>query len=54
VLARTDIFHSAMIVGDVRLLTSTTIYTRLGDIFAYASVVVTAALLVIGRRSRNN
>ena len=54
VLARTDIFHSAVVVDDVRLLTSTTIYTRIGDVFAYASVVMTAALLVIGRRSRNH
>jgi apolipoprotein N-acyltransferase len=52
VLARTDIFHSAVIVGDVRLLRATTIYTRIGDVFAYASAIVTAALLVIARRGR--
>ncbi len=50
VLARTDIFHSAVVVGDVRLLTATTIYARIGDVFAYASVIITAALLVVGRR----
>jgi apolipoprotein N-acyltransferase len=52
VLARTEIFHSAVVVGDVRLLRATTIYTRIGDVFAYASAIVTAALLVIARRGR--
>ena len=52
VVARTDIFHSAVVVGDVRLLRATTIYTRIGDVFAYASAIVTAALLVIARRGR--
>jgi apolipoprotein N-acyltransferase len=50
VLARTDIFHSAVIVGEVRLLTETTIYARIGDVFAYASVVLTAALLLLASR----
>jgi apolipoprotein N-acyltransferase len=52
VLARTDIFHPAVIVGDVRLLQATTIYQRVGDVFAYASVVITAALLLMARRPR--
>jgi len=52
VLARTDIFHPAVLVGEVRLLRATTIYTRSGDVFAYASVIVTAALLVLARRVR--
>jgi apolipoprotein N-acyltransferase len=53
VLARTDIFHTAVVVGEVRLLTATTIYTRIGDVFAYASAVVTAALLLIARSRRS-
>jgi apolipoprotein N-acyltransferase len=52
VLARTDIFHPAVAVGDVRLLRATTIYTRVGDVFAYASVILTAALLLLGRSRR--
>jgi apolipoprotein N-acyltransferase len=52
VLARTDIFHPAVIAAEVRLLKATTVYTRIGDVFAYASAIVTAALLVIARRGR--
>jgi len=50
VLARTDIFHPAVVVGEVRLLKVRTIYSRIGDVFAYASTVLTAALLLIARR----
>ena len=50
VLARTDIFHPAVVAGEVRLLRVTTIYARIGDVFAYASVVITAALLLMARR----
>jgi apolipoprotein N-acyltransferase len=53
VLARTDIFHPAVIVGEVRLLTATTIYTRIGDAFAYASAILTAALLMAARSRRS-
>jgi apolipoprotein N-acyltransferase len=53
VLARTDIFHSAVVVGEARLLRATTIYTRTGDVFAYASVVVTAAMLLMARSRRS-
>jgi apolipoprotein N-acyltransferase len=52
VLAKTDIFHSAVLVGDVRLLRATTIYTRIGDVFAYASAIVTALLLLMARTRR--
>ena len=50
VLARTDIFHPAVIVGEVRLLTATTVYTRIGDAFAYASAILAAALLILAQR----
>ena len=50
VLARTDIFHPALVVGEARLLRATTIYTRIGDVFAYASAILTAALLLVARR----
>ncbi len=52
VLARTDIFRPAVAVGDVRLLRDTTVYARVGDAFAYASVILTALLLVIAARAR--
>ena len=45
VLERSDIFEPAVIVGDARFLRTSTFYARHGDIFAYASVVMTVALL---------
>jgi apolipoprotein N-acyltransferase len=50
VLERTDIFQPAVLVGEARFLTATTVYVRYGDLFAYASVVFTALLLVLARR----
>ena len=40
----------AVIVGEARFLQDTTTYVRTGDAFAYASVVVTVALLIVTRR----
>ena len=53
VLARTGIFQPAVVVGEVRLLTATTIYARIGDAFAYASAILTAALLMAARSRRS-
>ena len=50
VLAATDIFQPAVTVGSVKLLTASTFYARVGDVFAYASVLVTLVLLVGARR----
>ena len=50
VLDRSEIFQQAVIVGSVRFLKTSTFYTRHGDVLAYASVVVTLALLVLPRR----
>ena len=50
VLARTTIDEPAVLVGDARFLQTTTLYTRVGDVVAYASVVVTLALVVLSRR----
>ncbi len=50
VLARTTIDEPAVLVGDARFLQTTTLYTRVGDVVAYASVVVTLALVVVTRR----
>ena len=52
VLAQSDIFQPAVIVGRARFLTGLTFYARHGDIFAYASVVVTVVALVTSRRQK--
>jgi apolipoprotein N-acyltransferase len=52
VLARTEIFQPAAISGEVRLLTSRTPYSLVGDVFAYASALLTAALLLMTWRQR--
>lgn len=49
VLQRTDIFQQAVLVGEARFLRATTIYTRIGDAFAYACVVLTIAALLTAR-----
>ena len=48
VVERSPIFREAGIVGEVRLLTERTLYSRLGDVVAYASIgiMVVSALLV--------
>src|SRR6185295_10974578 len=50
VIARSAIFQPAVIVGEARFLRMSTFYARHGDVLAYASVVATVALLVVGRR----
>ena len=52
VVAESRIFESAIIVGDARFLRTSTFYTRHGDVFAYASVVLTLALLLQSRTWR--
>jgi apolipoprotein N-acyltransferase len=54
VLAQTDIFQPAVIVSPVRFLEASTIYTRAGDVFAYASVVITLVMLVLVRRRKKS
>ncbi len=53
VLAVTGIFQPAVTVGDIRFLRTLTVYARIGDVFAYASAVLTLLLLVMPRRRRN-
>jgi apolipoprotein N-acyltransferase len=50
VLERTAIFQPAVVVGEARLLKTSTFYARHGDVLAYVSVLVTAALLAFARR----
>jgi apolipoprotein N-acyltransferase len=51
VVARSAIFTEAGIVGDVRLLQARTVYSRIGDVVAYAGIAVSVmALLATWRR----
>ena len=50
VLERTDIYQSAVVVGEARFLRASTFYARHGDVLVYASTVMTAALLLTARR----
>jgi apolipoprotein N-acyltransferase len=52
VLAASPIFERAVIMGEARFLKESTFYTRTGDVFAYASVIVTLAMLAGARRRR--
>ena len=46
VLATSALFEPAVVVGEARYLRTTTFYTRHGDVFAYASGLVAAGLLL--------
>jgi apolipoprotein N-acyltransferase len=50
VLFQSGLFEPAVIVGQVRWLKALTVYTRIGDVFAYAALAATAGLLVAARR----
>jgi apolipoprotein N-acyltransferase len=50
VLDRTVLDEPAVLVGDARFLRTTTLYTRVGDVVAYASVVAALALIGLSRR----
>src|SRR5438093_12875539 len=52
VLERTDIYQQVVIVGEARFLRELTFYGRHGDVFAYASLVITVALLVMPAGTR--
>lgn len=52
VAARSGLFEPAVLVEDVRFVQAPTVYTRIGDAFAYVSVAVTAALLVMAARGK--
>ncbi len=52
VLAVTGIFQPAVTVGDIRFLRTLTVYARIGDVFAYASALLTLLLLALPRRRR--
>jgi len=50
VVEQTPIYQAAVVVGEARFLRTTTVYTRTGDVFAYACLVATLALVVLSRR----
>jgi apolipoprotein N-acyltransferase len=50
VLQKSDLFVSAVMVEDLRFLTIRTIYSRIGDVAGWVSIVLTAAALVMTRR----
>jgi apolipoprotein N-acyltransferase len=50
VLEKTSIYQPAVLVGEARLLRTSTFYARHGDLLPYASAVMTALLLVVKRR----
>jgi apolipoprotein N-acyltransferase len=52
VLSQTPLFQPAVVVGEARLLTTSTFYARHGEIVAPISCVVTAMLLLWPRRRR--
>ncbi|MBA3297492.1 MAG: apolipoprotein N-acyltransferase [Acidobacteria bacterium] len=53
VMEKTGLFHQAMVVGDLRFITSRTIYSRCGDLIAWLSLALVAAALLGARRAVN-
>ena len=52
VLAKTPLFRQATVVQEVRFITDRTIYSRIGDLVAWVSLVLTAAGFLIAWRVR--
>jgi apolipoprotein N-acyltransferase len=52
VIVQSRLFEPAVVTGSVTYRTEKTLYTRIGDVFAYFSVVATIAALVAGRGRR--
>ena len=52
VVDESRIFEPAVMVEPARFLKTSTVYTRVGDAFAYLSVLATLALLVLARNPR--
>jgi apolipoprotein N-acyltransferase len=51
VLLASEIFTTQVLVGEVRLIEERTIYARIGDVIAYASVAVTLLALGLALRA---
>jgi apolipoprotein N-acyltransferase len=52
VMEKTDLFHEAILIGDLRFLKSRTIYSQTGDLIAWLSLMVTVAALAVSFRIR--
>jgi apolipoprotein N-acyltransferase len=50
VVERSDIYQTAILVGEARFLKASTVYARYGDVAAYVSLVGTIGLLLLKRR----
>jgi len=53
VLQESRLFTPDVLVGDVRFLTDTTVYARIGDVLAYAAVALTLLALGLARRVKS-
>jgi apolipoprotein N-acyltransferase len=51
VLQQSEMFQSAVLAADVRFITARTIYSRIGDLVGWLSVLLTAAALAATRRA---
>lgn len=52
VVEKTDLFHDAILIGDLRFITDRTVYSRIGDLVAWMSLVVTLAAFASSFRRR--
>jgi apolipoprotein N-acyltransferase len=52
VMAQTDLFERALVVGDLRFIQDRTIYSRVGDVVAWLSLALTLAALLVTWRVR--
>jgi apolipoprotein N-acyltransferase len=50
VVQQTGLYTQATVVGEARFLSDATVYSRTGDAFAYACVLLTGVLLLASRR----
>jgi len=53
VLQKTELFKQDIVLGDLRFITSRTVYSRIGDLVAWLSLAVVAAALAGTRRAVN-
>ena len=54
VVEKTPLFTQELLVADLRFLSARTVYTRLGDVAAWASLAITVAALLASARVRYN
>lgn len=52
VVQKTDLFHEAIVIGDLRFITERTVYSRIGDLVAWLSLAVTLAAYAASFRRR--